>query len=134
MYQTNEQFPNEQWLAASRQFADAAARINRLALDNASEAFGLQLAAFEQNARATFAFLGEVADARDAEQVKAAWPKALQVARDNAGRALAAGQETLDRGLKTQAAIAELARGQFEGATAQAREPGEAATKASKAK
>ena len=125
---------NEQFLAASRQFADATGRINRLAIDNAGEVLGLQLAAFEQNARATLAFLGEVADARQADQLKAAWPKGLQVARDNAGRFLAAGQEALDRGLKTQAAMAELAKGPYEAANAQAREAGEAATRAPKAR
>ena len=35
---------NEQFAAASRQFADTAAQINRLALDNATQVFGLQLA------------------------------------------------------------------------------------------
>jgi hypothetical protein len=109
-------------VAASRQFADAAARINRVAIDHAGQVLGLQLAAIEQNARATFAFLGEVAEARDPGQLGAAWPKGLQVARDNAGRAVAAGQETLERGLEAREAIAELAKGAIEAAAAQAPE------------
>ena len=45
MYQ--QQF-NEQFTAATRQFADTAARINRLAIENAEQVFGLQLAAIEE--------------------------------------------------------------------------------------
>ena len=42
---------NEQFAAATRQFADAAARINHLALENAQKVFGLQLAALEEMPR-----------------------------------------------------------------------------------
>ena len=73
---------NEQFAAASRQFADTAAQINRLALDNATQVFGLQMAALEAGANATFAFFGEVAEARNPEQFKAVFPKGLQVARE----------------------------------------------------
>ena len=55
MYQFNEQFTK-----ASRQFADVAANANRLALQNAEKAFGLQLASFEENANAAFAFFGAI--------------------------------------------------------------------------
>ena len=72
---------NDQFAAASRQFADTAAQINRLALDNATQVFGLQMAALEAGTNAAFAFLGEVAEARNPEQLKAVWPKGLQVAR-----------------------------------------------------
>ena len=61
---------NEQFAAASRQFADTAAQINKLALDNATQVFGLQLAALEAGASATFAFFGEVAEARNPDQFK----------------------------------------------------------------
>ena len=60
---------NEQFAAASRQFVDSAAQVNRLALENAEKVFGLQLAAFEESANATFAFLGEVAEVRDFDDV-----------------------------------------------------------------
>ena len=44
MYQ--QQF-NEQFAAATRQFAETAARVNRLAIENAEQVFGLQIAAIE---------------------------------------------------------------------------------------
>jgi hypothetical protein len=113
---------NEQFAAATRQFADTAAQINRLALDNATKVFGLQLAAFEQGANATLAFLGEVAEVRDAEQLKTVLPKGLQIARENAERAVSTGQEIFGRTLKTNEAIGQIAKGQFEAATAQAQD------------
>ena len=45
---------NEQFAAATRQFADTAAQANRLALDNAEAIFGLQLSALEDRVNATF--------------------------------------------------------------------------------
>ena len=125
---------NEQFAAASRQFADTAAQINRLALDNATKVFGLQLATLERNANAAFAFLGEVAEVRDAEQFKTVWPKGLQLARENIERAVNAGQEVLGRTLKTQEAIGQVAKAQFEASTAQAKDAAERVAKAAKAK
>lgn len=125
---------NEQFAAASRQFADTAAQINRLALDSAAQVFGLQLATLERNANAAFAFLGEVADARDADQLKAVWPKGLQVARESIERSIDAGQEVVGRTLKAQEAIGQVAKAQFEAGTAQATDAAERVARAAKAK
>ncbi|MCC8364366.1 phasin family protein [Lysobacter sp. A6] len=122
---------NEQFAAASRQFADTAAQINRLALDNATQVFGLQLAAFEAGTNATFAFLGEVAEVRNPEQLKAVLPKGLQVARENVERSIATGQDVIGRTLKAQEAIGQIAKSQFEATAKQATEE---VTKAAKAK
>jgi hypothetical protein len=122
---------NEQFTAASRQFADTAARINRLALDNATQVFGLQLAAVEAGATAAFAFFGEVADARTPEQFKAVSAKGLQVARETVERSIATGQDVVARTLKTNEAIGEVAKAQFE---AQSKVVTEEVAKASKAK
>ena len=48
MYQFNDQFTK-----ATSQYADAAAQNNRLALENAEKAFGLQLAALVECTTAT---------------------------------------------------------------------------------
>ena len=122
---------NEQFTAASRQFADTAARINRLALDNATQVFGLQLAAVEAGATAAFAFFGEVADARTPEQFKAVSAKGLQVARENVERSIATGQDVVARTLKTNEAIGEVAKAQFE---AQSKVVTEEVAKATKTK
>lgn len=109
---------NEQFATAARQFADNAAQVNRLALENAEKAFGLQLSTFQENANATFAFWGELAEVRDVDGLKAVWPKGVQVARENAERAISTGQEVFGTTLATNEAIAQLAKGQVEAASA----------------
>lgn len=121
---------NDQFVAATRQFADTAAQINRLALENVQKAFGLQLATLEENAEATFAFLGEAADVRDFDGFKTLFPKGVQVARENVERALSAGQEVFGGTVKTNEAIAGIAKSQVESATAQAQAEGEKVAKA----
>ena len=128
-YQFNEQF-NNQFSAYTQQFTAAAARVNRLALENAESVFGVQLKTFEKNVEATTSFLSELADARDLEAYKALLPKGLQVARDNAERAAAANQEVFGLNLKTSEALGQLTKNQFEAATEQAQATVAKATKA----
>ena len=105
---------NEQFAAATRQFADAAAQINRLALSNAQAVYGLQVAAIEERVNATFAFWSEAAETRDLDGLKTLLPKGVQVARESIERAVATTQDVLGRNVKTQEAIGELAKSQFE--------------------
>lgn len=119
---------NEQFAAVSRQFVDNAVQVNRLALENAEKVFGLQLAAFEESASAAFAFLGEVAEVRDFDGFKAVLPKGVQITRENVERTISTGQEVFGRTVKTNEAIAQIAKGQFENATAQANAEVEKAT------
>ena len=107
---------NEQFAAATRQFADTAAQVNRLTLDNAEAVFGLQLAAIEDRVNATFAFFGEAAEARDLDSLKTLWPKGVQIARENVERVVSTGQEVFGRTLKANEAIGELAKSQIESA------------------
>lgn len=125
MYQFNDQFNN-----AARQFADAAANVNRLALENAGKVFGLQMAAIEDSFNATFAYASELLEVRDAEGLKTVWPKGLQVARANAERSFGAAQEAFAGTIKTNEAIGALAKSQFEQAGAQVKAEVEKATKA----
>ena len=105
---------NEQFAAATRQFADTAAQINRLALSNAQAVYGLQVAAIEERVNATFAFWGEAAETRDLDGLKTLLPKGVQVARESIERAVATSQDVLGRTVKAQEAIGELAKSQFE--------------------
>ena len=111
---------NDQLSAYTHQFAAVAARVNRLALENAETVFGVQLRTFEKSVDATPGFFGELAEARDLESYKTLWPKGLQIARDNAERFAAAGQEVFGLTLKTTEALGQLAKSQFESATEQA--------------
>ena len=125
MYQFNEQFTK-----STGQFADVAANANRLALENVQNAFGLQLAALEENATAAFAFWGEMTNVRDFEGLKAVLPKGAQIARANTERSVGAAQEVFANTIKTNEAIGALAKGRFEQATAQVKAEVEKATKA----
>ncbi|HYG06304.1 MAG TPA: phasin family protein [Stenotrophomonas sp.] len=109
----------------THQFAAAASRANRLALENAESVFGLQLKTLEKNANATADFFGQFAGISDLGSAQSLWPKGLQIARDNLERLASANQEAVGLSLKTSEALGELARsqfetvsGQFQGATA----------------
>lgn len=108
---------NNQFSAYTHQFAAAASRANRLALENAETVFGVQLKTLEKNIDATTAFFGELAEVRDLDTYKTLWPKGLQIAKDNAERVVAAGQEVFGLNLKTGEALGQLAKSQFESAT-----------------
>ena len=125
---------NEQFAAATREFADAAAQVNRLAIESTESIFALQLAAIQDRANATFAFLGEAAEVRDADGMKNIWPKGVQVARESIERSVAAGQEAFGQAVATNEAIAQIAKGQVESATAQAQEAVQGAAKAAAGK
>jgi hypothetical protein len=81
---------NDQLTKSTRQFADTSAQVGRLALENTEAVFGLQLATIEENMNATFAFWGQLAEARDFDALKAVWPKGVQVARENVERSIGA--------------------------------------------
>ena len=120
---------NEQFAAATRQFAETAARINRLAIENVEQVFGLQIATLEQNASATFAYWNQLTEARDVNGLRDVVPAGIQVARENAERAIAAGQEIYDRTLKTNETIAQIAKGEMEQVAAKAQAQAEKVVK-----
>lgn len=103
----------------THQFAAAATRANRLALENAETLFGLQLKTLEKNANATADFFGEFAGANDLGSYQTLWPKGLQIARDNLERLAAANQEAVGLSLKASEALGQLARDQIESASEQ---------------
>ena len=125
---------NEQFTTFTHQFAAAAARANRLALENAETIFGVQLKAFEKNIDATTAYFTERSEIRDVEAYKTVLPKGLQVAKENAERAAAAGQEVIGLTLKTNEALGQLAKSQFEAASESAQATVAKATKTVKGK
>lgn len=125
MYQFNDQFTK-----TTSQFADVAANVNRLALENAQKAFGLQLATIQENTTAAFAFWGELTNVRDIDGLKEVMPKGAQIARASTERSMGTAQEVFANTVKTNEAISALAKGQFESATAQAQAEVEKVTKA----
>ena len=125
---------NEQFTTFTHQFAAAAARANRLALENAETIFGVQLKTLEKNIEATTTYFTELSEIRDVEAYKTALPKGLQIAKENAERAAAAGQEVIGLTLKTNEALGQLAKSQFEAASETAQATVAKATKTVKGK
>lgn len=107
---------NEQFAAATRQFADTAAQINRLTLQNAEAVFGLQFAAVNERMNATFAFFNEASQVRDMDGAKALFPKGVQVARENVETAVSTSQDVFARTLKSNESIGQIAKSQIENA------------------
>ena len=120
---------NEQFAATTRQFAETAARVNRLAIENVEQVFGLQIATLEENASATFAFWNQLTEARDFNGLRDVVPAGVQVARENTERTIAAGQEIYDRTLKTNEAIAQITKGEMEQVAAKAQAEAEKVVK-----
>ena len=120
---------NEQFAATTRQFAETAARVNRLAIENVEQVFGLQIATIEENASATFAFWNQLTEARDFNGLRDVVPAGVQVARENTERTIAAGQEIYDRTLKTNEAIAQITKGEMEQVAAKAQAQAEKVVK-----
>ena len=107
---------NEQFAAATRQFADTAAQANQLAIENAQAVFGLQMANLTDRVNATFAFWGEAAEVRDADGFKNLLPKGAQVARESVESSIAVSQEAIARTVKANEQIGEIAKAQLEAA------------------
>ena len=101
----------------TRQLAALANRANRVALEHAESAFGVQLRTFERNATATADFLGELSQAGAEVDMQALLPKGLQLAQDNLQRLASAGQEIVGLGLQTGQALGELVRQPFAAAS-----------------
>ena len=78
---------------------------------------------------AAFAFWGELAEVRDFDALKTVWPKGVQVARQNVERSIGTGQEVFGRTVKTNEAIAQIAKTQIESATVQAQAEAEKVVK-----
>lgn len=105
---------NTQFVNATKQFADSALKANALAFQNFERAVGVQLKTFESGVNATVAFLGEAAEMRDPEAMKAIWPKGVALVKASSEQFYNAGQEVFGQTLKTTEAIGQLYKSQIE--------------------
>jgi len=118
----------------THQFAAAATRANRMALETAETVFGVQLKTFEKNMDATTAFFSELTEVRDIEGYKNMWPKGVQIVRDNAERVVAATQEVIGLTLKNGESLGQIAKVQMEAASENVQDTVAKATKAARGK
>ncbi len=111
-----EQFNNQPMFAFGKQIADNALKAQQLALQNFEQVANLQLKAIETRVNATFAFLGEAAEVRDMDGMKAIWPKGFNLVKESGEHLFAVGQEAVGHSVKTSEAISQLIKTQVESA------------------
>lgn len=104
---------NNQVLAFSKSFADAAFKLQGLALQNFEKIADIQLKTFENRANATAAFVSEALEVRDFEGLKAIWPKGVTLAKESAEKAYSTSQEVFGLTIKTGEAFGEIAKTNF---------------------
>jgi phasin family protein len=101
-------------LALGKSYADAFVKAQSLALAGFERITELNLKTFEERVKASVDFWSEAAEVRDFEGAKAIWPKGVQLAKENAEKLYANGQEVFGVSLKTSEAIGALAKGSLE--------------------
>jgi len=107
---------NQPLVNLGKQFADSAIKAQQLALNNFEQLAALQLKAVEARMNATFEFLGEAAEVRDFDGVKAIWPKGFNLAKESGEHLFAVSQEAMGHTVKTSEAISQLVKTQVESA------------------
>jgi hypothetical protein len=104
---------NNQVLAFSKSFADAAFKAQGIALANFEKIADIQLKILENRANATAAFVTEALEVRDFDGLKAIWPKGVTLAKESAEKAYATTQEVFGLSVKTGEALGEIAKTNF---------------------
>lgn len=107
---------NQPFVNFSKQLAESALKAQQLALTNFEQVAALQLKAIETRVHATFEFIGEAAEVRDFDGVKAIWPKGFNLVKESGEHLFQVGQEAMTRSVKTGEAISQLVKTQVESA------------------
>lgn len=105
---------NSQFLSLGKNFADAAAKAQSLAMANFENIAGLQMKAVENQVNASSAFWAEASEVRDFEGAKAIWPKGIQLAKESAEKLYATNQEVIGLTMKSNEELGNLIKGSFE--------------------
>jgi Zn-dependent M32 family carboxypeptidase len=105
---------NAQSLALGKSYADAFVKAQSVALESFERITDLQIRTLEERVNAAVQFWSEATEVRDFEAARAFWPKGVQLAKENAEKMYATGQEVFGVTLKTGEALGQLAKGSFE--------------------
>jgi hypothetical protein len=108
---------NSQALAFGKSVADSAVKANHLTIESLERIARLQFKAIEGRLAATDAFLAEAIDVRDAEGMKAIWPKGFNLVKEATEKLYAGNQAVFDILLETGEALGQLARRNIEDAS-----------------
>jgi hypothetical protein len=125
----NQQFT--QAFSYAKQFSDNAFRAQALALKGFETVADVQFKALEKQARSSADFLAEAMEVRDVDGFRSLWEKGASLGRDNAERAVAAGQEIFAVTQKTVESLGAILQDQQQVANEAVSAPVQAAKKAS---
>ena len=109
---------NAQSLALGKSYADAFVKAQTVAMEGFERITDLQIKTMEDRVNAAVQFWSEATEVRDIEAARAFWPKGVQLAKENAEKMYATGQEVFGVTLKTTEALGQLAKGSFENTNA----------------
>ena len=105
---------NSQSLALGKSYADTFVKAQSLTLESFERITGVQLKALENRVNAAVEFWTEASEIRDFDGARAMWPKGVQLAKENAEKIYATGQEVIGIALKTGDALGALVKGSYE--------------------
>lgn len=105
---------NSQSLALGKSYADTFVKAQSLTLESFERITGVQLKALENRVNAAVEFWTEASEIRDFDGARAMWPKGVQLAKENAEKIYATGQEVFGIALKTGDALGALVKGSYE--------------------
>ena len=105
---------NAQSMAFGKTYADAFAKAQTVAMEGFERITDLQIKTLEDRVNAAVQFWSEASEVRDFEAARNFWPKGVQLAKENAEKMYATGQEVFGVTLKTTEALGALAKGSFE--------------------
>lgn len=101
---------NNQVFAYARQFADNAFKAQSLALKGLEQVAGLQLQAFEQQARGAADFAAQAVEVRDLEALRGLWEKGANLGREHTEQWVATSRDILAVGQQTAQSLGALAQ------------------------
>ena len=123
---------NAQSMSLGKSYADAFVKAQTVAMEGFERITDLNMKTLEDRMNAAVQFWSEAAEVRDFEAARAFWPKSVQLAKENAEKFYAAGQEAFGVTLKTTEALGQLAKGSFENTNATIAKNANTAKKAAK--
>lgn len=103
-------FNQDEMTNQAKNFADAAMRVQTMALEGFERVLNLNTRAFEDRMQAGLAFANELTEARDVNSWNNVVPKGFDLARESAEKWVAVGQEAAQETVKTNEAIFNVVR------------------------
>ncbi len=108
---------NSQLLSMSKNFTNAAVKMQSLSLEGLERIAELQMKSLENSMSATAALFTQVGEVRDLEGMKSIYMQGMNVAKDSAAKLYSTSQEVMTVTQRTNEALADVVKGSMEATT-----------------